>query len=181
MSLLNALIPPNIYWPIIMQFLEMQQGEFERFRDAYPSEDGKHIYVLARVGGENRKDYPEVFRRMEMHPGFIEVKDDEFDNTYCTFKFKTPEECVLACSQIADETDVTPPLEKFKRLIDDLQNNRDNAMTSRAMDFGKKLFDQLKAGGAGTIKNETGSVCLIPIGDDKAIGDKENFDATENE
>jgi hypothetical protein len=67
--------------------------EVARFRDAWAErgEDGPVIAVYTRTGGPNRADYKAVNDALAAHPDCICDADDDFDPTYCTFRFRVPE------------------------------------------------------------------------------------------
>jgi len=78
--------------PLALKYLALlglKHENFGRFRDAYPQTGAVVIYT--RVGGGNRDDYPQVFEMAKNHPLFLEAVDDEFDRTYCSFRFRFPE------------------------------------------------------------------------------------------
>lgn len=64
--------------------------DYPRFRDCFVSEDGTHIEVYTRVGGNNRgQGYGE--EELYEDPNFVTTYDDEYDNTYATYVFNVPE------------------------------------------------------------------------------------------
>lgn len=89
-GLYNAIFGQNPASDVLLKILNLERGDFGRFRDAYVSE-GK-ICVYTRCGGGNREGYESVFEEMAEHPLFIEDRDDDFDCTYCTFFFNAPDE-----------------------------------------------------------------------------------------
>lgn len=73
-----------------------------RIRDAWveKGEDGSPVIVFyTRIGGGNRADYADHIRDMQAHEGYLRDRDDNFDSTYATFYYRTPEEWVEALSQ----------------------------------------------------------------------------------
>ncbi len=73
-----------------LDFLDLNQADFGRYRDAWVDLDKKEIEVYTRCGGGNREDYQEVFETMLKHPLYIRDEDNEEDYTYCSFYFKFP-------------------------------------------------------------------------------------------
>lgn len=88
MSLYNMVFGENEQTDAILATLGLTRESFGRFRDVFVAE-GK-ICVYARCGGGNRADYPEVFKLAYRHPDFDSERDDDFDCTYCTFRFNFP-------------------------------------------------------------------------------------------
>lgn len=89
MSMYNALMGFNPACLLIMPMLGRKQEEYPRFRDCFISEDKKHIDIYTRVGGANRNSgYGE--EELYKDENFVETFDDDFDNTYATYRFKVP-------------------------------------------------------------------------------------------
>lgn len=94
-----------IIFPLILDY---HPDDFPRFRDCFVDDDGKHVLVYSRMGGGNRRcwnlyetdDYGYQNGKclcpgckadeIEEHELFVSRIDDDFDSTYCTFKFKVP-------------------------------------------------------------------------------------------
>lgn len=74
----------------LMPMLGRKQEEYPRFRDCFLSEDGEHIDIYTRVGGNNRNGF---YGEEELYKdeNFVETFDDSFDSTYGTYRFKVPE------------------------------------------------------------------------------------------
>lgn len=90
MSLYNALMGYNLSCFIFMPMLGRKADEYPRFRDCFISEDKKYIEIYTRVGGANRGcGYGE--EELYKDPNFVETYDDDYDNTYATYKFKIPQ------------------------------------------------------------------------------------------
>ncbi len=70
---------------------DLEELDFARFRDVGLDPDGSHLNVFARVGGGNREEYQRVFTELREHPLFVSESDDDYDNTYCTFRFRAPD------------------------------------------------------------------------------------------
>ena len=89
MSLYNAMNGFNPCCLLIMPMLGRKQEEYPRFRDCFVSDDKKHIDIYTRVGGGNRNTgYGE--EELYKDENFVETFDDDFDNTYGTYRFKVP-------------------------------------------------------------------------------------------
>jgi hypothetical protein len=70
--------------------LGRKQDEYPRFRDCFLSEDTKHIDIYTRVGGGNRGcGYGE--EELYKDENFVETFDDDYDNTFATYRFKVSE------------------------------------------------------------------------------------------
>ena len=90
MSLYNAMMGFNPCCILIMPMLGRKQEEYPRFRDCFLADDNKHIDIYTRVGGGNRNTgYGE--EELYKDENFVETFDDDFDNTYGTYRFKVPE------------------------------------------------------------------------------------------
>lgn len=65
-------------------------SDFGRYRDVWlENSEGRLILaVYTRCGGGNRDDYEHVFAMAFQVPGYVSSHDDDFDSTYCTFRFR---------------------------------------------------------------------------------------------
>lgn len=90
MSLYNMLFGMNSQTPLLLAVIGLKENDVERFRDVSVEDEGKTIAVYARTGGNNRADYPQV--ALYQNPLFVTTADDDFDNTYATFRFRVPDE-----------------------------------------------------------------------------------------
>lgn len=90
MSLYNMMQGYNTACILFLPMLGRRYDEYPRFRDCFISEDGKHIDIYTRVGGNNRESGygEEVLYEDE---NFVTTFDDDFDNTYGTYRFKVPD------------------------------------------------------------------------------------------
>jgi len=90
MSLYNALMGYNPACIVFLPMLGRKQEEYPRFRDCFLSDDAEHIDVYTRVGGNNRGcGYGE--EELYKDENYVETFDDDYDNTYATYRFKVPE------------------------------------------------------------------------------------------
>ncbi|MFD7705586.1 hypothetical protein [Streptomyces sp. NPDC059786] len=77
-----------------------------RFRDAWveKGENGEPVIAIyTRNGGGNREDYQSVIADLQGHPLYLRDTDDDFDSTYATFYFRTPDELSDQFREIAVE------------------------------------------------------------------------------
>lgn len=90
MSLYNLMHEYNTACILFLPMLGRRYDEYPRFRDCFISEDGKHIDIYTRVGGNNRESGygEEVLYEDE---NFVTTFDDDYDNTYGTYRFKVPD------------------------------------------------------------------------------------------
>ena len=92
-GLYNALFGYNIGGCLFLATMltdENPQEYFPRFRDCWLSDDGEHIDIYTRVGGDNRDDgYGE--EKLYYMPEFVRTWDDDFDSTYGYYEFSVPE------------------------------------------------------------------------------------------
>ena len=90
MSLYNMIcgVDPACFY--LLPMLGRVAEDYPRFRDCFLSEDGEHIDIYTRVGGNNRNcGYGE--EELYKDENYVETFDDSFDNTYATYRFKVPE------------------------------------------------------------------------------------------
>jgi len=73
----------------LLNVLSLNRTDFGRFRGVAVIE-GK-IEIYARIGGDNREDYQDVFLKLSKHPNYLYDEDNEYDNTYATIYFSIPE------------------------------------------------------------------------------------------
>ena len=91
MSLYNMVYGFNPACLLFMPMLGRKQDEYPRFRDCFLSEDKKHIDIYTRVGGGNRGcGYGE--EELYKDENFVETFDDDYDNTFATYRFRVPEQ-----------------------------------------------------------------------------------------
>lgn len=77
-----------------------------RFRDAWveKGDDGEPVIAIyTRNGGGNREDYEGVIADLQDHSLYLRDADDDFDRTYATFYFRTPDELREEFRAIASE------------------------------------------------------------------------------
>lgn len=89
MSLYNMLFGFNPACVLFLPMLGRKSSEYPRFRDCFLSKNCKYIDVFTRVGGNNRNQgYGEEL--LYKDENFVKTFDDDFDNTYATYRFKVP-------------------------------------------------------------------------------------------
>lgn len=115
MSLYARLFGENADAVALLGMLSLTRKEFERYRDAYLNKEGTKITIITRLGGENRKEYKQVFKNMKKHPNYIKNYDDKFDNTYAYFEFSVPEKYAYTCKSIAPKEDRPSVGDMFKK------------------------------------------------------------------
>lgn len=77
-----------------------------RFRDAWveKGEDGEPVIAIyTRNGGGNREGYAGVIADLQDHPMYLRDADDDFDSTYATFYFRTPDHLRDSFREIAGD------------------------------------------------------------------------------
>lgn len=90
MSLYNMIMGFNPACVFLLPMLGRKQNEYPRFRDCFLSDDGNHIEIYTRVGGNNRGcNYGE--EELYKDPNFVETYDDDYDSTYGYYVFNPPE------------------------------------------------------------------------------------------
>lgn len=90
MGMYNMILGHSYFAGAILAVLGMEPKSFGRFRDAY-MQDGLMV-VFTRCGGGNRDDYENVFEMARQHPLFVDAVDDDYDSTYCSFRFRLPKQ-----------------------------------------------------------------------------------------
>lgn len=158
MSLYIALFGRNPHAAFYLAALNLTPEECGRFRDCYPSEDGTRIHIYTRNGGGNREDFMPDFSG---HPQFEGDADADFDCTYATITFRTPPALVGVVRTLADRTNNTPPAERWRKLIDDMQSQKDTAVVGRALEVGKQIFGAINSGKDAVITTADGGAVSI--------------------
>lgn len=157
----NMLFGRNPLAELLLAMLGYTPADVGRFRDCFPNGDGTEIHIFTRNGGGNREEYSDVFAALSTHPNYLGDADDSYDCTYAIIRFSVPEKYREIVKEIADKIDTTPPAEKFQLLMKNLNEGKDNAVTSRAKEIGEKLFGFIKEGKSGDVTTPDGSVSII--------------------
>ena len=127
MSLYNQLFGENEDAMALLGMLSLTRNDFQRYRDVYLNKEGNKIIVLTRIGGDNAKDYRQVYMNMRRHKYYIKDYDDEFDNTYAYFEFKVPKEYENTCKTIAPSEDRLTVSAMFEKEIKKAENPNSEA------------------------------------------------------
>lgn len=110
---------------IMSPFLPQKADSFPRFRDIFTDDEEAptkgDIYVYTRVGGGNRGCWEDEWKencdcpacksdKIEALDGCVCRYDDDYDNTFCTFVFKVPDEKredfnLVLCGKITETSD----------------------------------------------------------------------------
>lgn len=144
MSLYNMLFGKNPFHKILLQALDISEGDVPRFRDCYLTEDGSKIAVYTRTGGGNRPDYETENSWMQNVFGFISDCDDDFDCTYATFFYEIPEAFKPMIETLQNMGAEDNPQEKFQQLIADMDAKKETPETKRALEVGRSIFEQME-------------------------------------
>ena len=133
MSMYNLVHGVHPVAGLALHLLGASSDDFGRFRDAWIETDGADwldICILTRCGGGNRDDYPEVFDACEKMPGFRSADDDDFDSTYCTFRFACPPWDVVATS-IREAGAGEESIEKLREVLDGFKGHKEPGMLEK--------------------------------------------------
>ena len=115
MSLYNKLFGENKDAMALLGMIDLTRNDFQRYRDIWLNKSGTIITVLARIGGNNRKDYKQVFSNVRKNKWFVKDFDDDFDDTYAYFQFKIPEKYQHTCKLIAPKEERLSLKEMFEK------------------------------------------------------------------
>jgi hypothetical protein len=153
MSLYNMLFGRNPASTLLLAMLDLTPEMVGRFRDCYLSRDAETkelvIVIYTRNGGGNREAYEEVTNALQALPTYINDADDDFDSTYASYFFKVPEKFKATAEELAalGAESAESPMDKFKTLIQNLQNGDKNDPTvKRAMEVGQEIFKKINEG-----------------------------------
>lgn len=177
MSLYNMLMGRNPCAPLLFAALDINKETHKewplgRIRDAYTNEDGSKIFIFTRNGpsgmGLSEEERDKINTKIAEHPQFVRWFLDDFDSTFCTYEFDTPEEHRDMVRGIADTTDTIPPMVRYCKLIDDMKDGKDNESVQHAKEVGKKVVEGLMrkldgGGGDETIRTEDGEIDIIDL------------------
>ena len=119
MSLYNKLFGENENAMALLGMIELTRNDFQRYRDVYLNKSATIITVLARIGGDNRKNFKQVFINIRKNKWYIRDFDDNFDNTYTYIQFKIPEKYQYTCKMIAPKEEELTVGEKFKKEVEE--------------------------------------------------------------
>lgn len=144
MSLYNALLGKTPHYQEILDLIDLNEGDVERFRDAYLSDDARTVKVYTRTGGPNRKDHESFIIWMRTYPTYIKDYDDTFDNTFMTFEFKVPGEMYGRALKLLPLTDTRTGQQKFQDLMKSLEDGIgfDNPRVKKVNEQLERAFSQ---------------------------------------
>jgi hypothetical protein len=137
-----------------------------RIRDVYTNDSGDKVFILTRNYG---KEWEHVDEALSKHPTFIR-KFSESDPTYTVYEFGVPEKFKIHVKIIADACDNTPAFERYRKAINDMADDKENAQTKYMLNVGEKiiskLMDSFNTGENKEVSNEFGAVHIINGGKD---------------
>ena len=119
MSLYNMLFGTNEDAPALLGMIEVNKEYFDRFRDVELTQEGKVMRVFTRLGGGNRVNHKETWKKIRNHKLYIKDYDDSFDETYAYIEFRVPEKFLETTKKMfkgEPESFET----KFKKEIEDM-------------------------------------------------------------
>ena len=167
MSLYNALFGVNPLAAIVVEALGAT-NLIPRFRDAYFDADENRLVIFTRTGGGNRdyydsrdgegaeEGYEGPFNDdLRALPTFLYDEDDDFDCTYASFYFSVPEAYKPIFDTLrnlgldnhekySDDPDIIKyriKMDRFTKMIEDLQNGGDSPDAQRALEVGKTMLE----------------------------------------
>ena len=143
MSLYNRLFGENENAMPLLGMINTTRTQFQRYRDVFLNKEGTIITVLTRLGGGNRSDYEEVFKKMRANDYYIKDYDDDYDSTYCYFEFKVPEHYLEVCKKLAPTEDRLSIKEMFDKEVEEAQIPG-SAASKRMDEIGKMIADALE-------------------------------------
>lgn len=148
MSLYNQLFGTNPVAGILLHVVGLNMKEVGRFRDVTLKMDfdrGLQIAVFTRMGGGNRESYSQEINFLQRHKGYVSDYDDEYDGTYATFMFDIPENHAELCENLSKKAGTGQPMEKFKKMLEDLQSGKETPETKKAMDVGAQVMSKIES------------------------------------
>lgn len=77
---------------ILCAALDIKPTAFDRLRDGWVElvDDQVQLALYARIGGPNRRDHQDAISALQTHPHYLSDRDDSWDRTYATFRFRLP-------------------------------------------------------------------------------------------
>lgn len=145
MSLYNTLFGENEDATALLGMINLTRNDFQRYRDVHLNVAGTIITVLTRIGGNNRKDYRQVFTNIRRNEFYVKDFDDNFDNTYAYFQFKVPEKYAKTCKHIAPKEERKTIKELFDKEIHDMQIPGTEAF-ERAEKLARQIMGNIESG-----------------------------------
>jgi hypothetical protein len=169
-GLYNMLMGRNPHGPYLMGALGFVRGAEQnawlgRFRDVYTNDAADRIFILHR----NYPETDEFNQAIKAHPNFLRYIPEPTDFSYGVWEFSVPDFATDVVKQIAALGDNTPLMDRYRKLITDMEKGVDNEATRNAMEAGKKILqpiiDSVKDGKSGEqhITHGDGSVVVINV------------------
>ena len=125
MSLYNLLNGVDISASTALAMIGKRSEDFGRFRDAWISENGKHVEVFTRCGGGNREEYEKVFSLASTDSLYVRDFDDDFDSTYATIVFRIPDPFLLLAERLKPEEKRMTLRQKTESAIESIKQVND--------------------------------------------------------
>ena len=141
MSLYNKLFGENKHADELLIACDLNRDMFARFRDVFPTTDGKKIMVYTRIGGYNRKSYFDTIRNIRGHDLYLTDYDDEFDETYAYFVFAVPKENIDKVRGLSDNITPLTVHEMFKKEMEEM-NVPGSPAALRAEEIAREIINQ---------------------------------------
>lgn len=151
MSLYNTLFGENEEAIVLLGMIGVTRNEFQRYRDVWLNKEGTIITVLTRLGGGNRPEYKQVFINMKKNKNFIKEYDDDFDNTYCYFEFKVPDEYLFTAGKMKPEKEHPHIHQMFMKEIEEAKDPNSEA-SKRAEKLASMIFEGMENSGENGIR-----------------------------
>lgn len=142
MSLYNRLFGMNKDFAPLLGMIGVNMEYFERFRDIELINNGTIIRVFTRLGGGNRTDYQENWKKIRSHPLYIKDYDDGFDETYAYIEFNIPEEYKYTARKMFKE-EPTSFQEKFENELNNMGKPGTESY-DRAKEIANELIDAIE-------------------------------------
>jgi len=163
-GLYNMIMSVNPASPYVLALIGVDEDKFNRlgrFRDCWVTPDASSVMILHRNYSDNGND--DVLEDVASWDNYVANHEAEGDSTYWKFEFKVPDDMSEAAKKIAEVTDTSDRWDAYRKVIDDLGKGKETEHTKRAMEAGKKIFDQIDSGESGTVQHEDGSVNVTNI------------------
>lgn len=144
MSLYNMLFGINEEMPVLLGMIGVNTEYFDRFRDVDLIEDGTKIRVMTRLGGGNREDYEDTWKKIKSHELYITDYDDDFDCTYAYIEYNIPEKYKSTAKKMFKGEPVSFS-EKFNKELEEM-NKPGTEAYKRADEIAKKIVGAIDNG-----------------------------------
>lgn len=133
MSMYQQLFGWNKDKDAILNIIGLSDNYIARFRDVDVVDSGSKIKVLARIGGNNRKDYQEAWNMIRSNKYYLYDEDDSFDSTYAYILFYVPFQSLTTANKYYHGEPMSLK-EKFDKEIADMDDpNSDASMRAKVI------------------------------------------------